>query len=164
MTSTSSGGGSESPHESLHKLDQSALCRMSVCGWLLYRNQEEHVMKMSNASVLNFNICEPYGIYNKQIQVTKRVKQLCSVGAAAVGKALESLVQVLLKSVSSQQWGALIQTSTLQYYSCSAGLTWSSTSVFWLLILPEERIQSAPLYYAFKKPKRPRHLSNFPFY
>lgn len=33
----------------------------------------------------------------------KRVKQHFSVGAAAVGKALESAAQVLLKSVSSQQ-------------------------------------------------------------
>lgn len=33
----------------------------------------------------------------------KRLKQHFYVGAAAVGKALESVVQVLLKSVSSQQ-------------------------------------------------------------
>lgn len=83
----------------------------------------------------------------------KRAKQHYSVGAAAVGKALEGVVQVLLKSVSSQQWGALIQTSTSTVLLLLSGLTWSSTSVFWLPILPEEQIQSAPLSYQFKKRK-----------
>lgn len=83
----------------------------------------------------------------------KRVKQHCSVGATVVGTALESVVQVLLKSVSSQQWGALIRTSTSTVLLLLSRLTWSSTSVFWLPILPKEQIQYAPLSWQFKKRK-----------
>lgn len=93
----------------------------------------------------------------------KTVKQHCSVGAAVVGKALESVVQVLLKSVSNQQWGALIRTSTCTVLLLLSRLTWSSTSVFWLPILPKEQIQYAPLSWQFKKTKGPRHLLNVSF-
>lgn len=83
-----------------------------------------------------------------------RLKQHCSVWAAAVGKAqVVALVQVLLKYISKQQWGALIQTSTSAVLLLLGGPTWSSTSVFWLPILPEEQIWSAPLSYQFKKRK-----------
>lgn len=44
-----------------------------------------------------------------------------------------------------KQRGALIESSTCTVPLLLSGPTWSSISVFWLPILPEERVQPAPL-------------------
>lgn len=88
-------------------------------------------------------------------------KAALQYGSCSGGKG-PSVVQVLLKSISSQQWGALIQTSTSTVLLLLGGPAWSSTSVFWLPILPEEQIQSALLSNQFKKRKAVPPL-NIPF-
>lgn len=60
------------------------------------------MMQISNTFVVKLELVN-HMRYTTNSAGMKRVKQHCSVGATVVGKALESVVQVLLKSVSSQQ-------------------------------------------------------------